>query len=171
MSETIADKWLETVREMDKKKVLFVCLGNICRSPAAEGIMQAIVDRHGDEAHWAIDSAGTGDWHVGDLPDSRMRAAAARRGYRLTHRCRQLRPEDFRDFDLIIGMDDQNIRNIRLFAPSRDDWKKVFHIGRWLAPDEGTYVPDPYYGTERDFDKAVSLLESACSRLYADLSE
>ncbi len=147
------------------KRVLFVCLGNICRSLAAEGIMKKIVEDRGEADLWEIDSAGTGDWHVGDLPDSRMRAAGARRGYKFTHRCRQLRGQDFQDFDMIIGMDDQNIRNIRLFAPSREDWSKVHHIAEWLRPEEGTYVPDPYYGSERDFNHAIDLLEAACTRL------
>lgn len=171
MTSTASEKWLESLKEKKKKRILFVCLGNICRSPAAEGIMRETVRRHGDEGNWTIDSAGTGDWHVGDLPDSRMRAAAAKSGYRLTHRCRQLRASDFDDFDLIIGMDEQNMRNIRLFSPSREEWKRVQPISLWLSDDEGTYVPDPYYGTEHDFDRVVSLLESACSRLYDTLSE
>jgi len=152
------------------KRVLFVCLGNICRSPAAEGIMKKIVAEKGWASDWVIDSAGTGDWHIGELPDSRMRAAGARRGYRFDHRCRQLRASDFDEFDMIIGMDDQNIRNIRLFAPSREKWRKVHHIGEWLEPAEGTYVPDPYYGDERDFNLAIDLLEAACERIFMRLT-
>lgn len=153
------------------KRVLFVCLGNICRSPAAEGIMKKIVEERGEADRWIIDSAGTGDWHVGDLPDSRMREAGARRGYRFTHRCRQLGPEDFRNFDLIIGMDDGNIRNIRSFAPSREDMALIHHIGEWLQPQEGTDVPDPYYGTSQDFNHAIDLLEAACTRLADEAAE
>lgn len=152
-----------------KKRVLFVCLGNICRSPAAEGILKKIVEDRGEESLWEIDSAGTGDWHVGDLPDSRMRQAGARRGYSFIHRCRHLRPEDFKRFDYIIGMDNQNIRNIRHFASGDEDLAKVHHIGEWLRPEEGTYVPDPYYGTERDFFHAIDLLEAACSRIADEI--
>ena len=99
-------------------RVLFVCLGNICRSPAAQGILQAEVDRHGDSALWNIDSAGTGGWHVGDLPDKRMRIHALRRGYTLDHICRQVREADFDNFDILIGMDDNNVANLRSMAPT-----------------------------------------------------
>lgn len=92
----------------EKTRVLFVCLGNICRSPAAQGIMQALVDEAGETDRWEIDSAGTGGYHVGDLPDSRMRLAARRRGLELDHICRQVRTSDFDRFDLIIAMDDSN---------------------------------------------------------------
>ena len=97
----------------EKTRVLFVCLGNICRSPAAQGIMQALVDEAGETDCWEIDSAGTGGYHVGDLPDSRMRLAARRRGLELDHICRQVRTSDFDRFDLIIAMDDSNYRALR----------------------------------------------------------
>ena len=90
----------------DINRILFVCLGNICRSPAAEGVMRALVEKRGVADRFKIDSAGTYSGHAGDLPDSRMRAAASRRGYNLTHRARQIREEDFERFDRIIVMDD-----------------------------------------------------------------
>ena len=96
-------------------RILFVCLGNICRSPAAEGIMRSVV---GDEPGWTIDSAGTGRYHIGDLPDRRMRVHARSRGLELDHRCRQVRADDFRDFDLVIGMDDANISDLRDMCPT-----------------------------------------------------
>ncbi len=151
-------------------KVLFVCLGNICRSPAAEGVMKKLAAEAGQADLWEIDSAGTGDWHVGELPDSRMRAAGAKRGYNFTHRCRQVRPDDFDRFDLIIGMDDNNLRNLRLLAPSREHWSKIVPIASHLKPEEGKLVPDPYYGTDRDFDHVISLLEAACGRMIKSLS-
>lgn len=160
----------EMLKGKEKIRILFVCLGNICRSPAAEGIMRSVVAKHGEEDRWVIDSAGTGDWHVGDLPDSRMRAAGVRHGYRFEHRCRQISRDDFNNFDLIIGMDDQNIRNLSLIAPDSEAKAKIQHIGDWLHSDECTYVPDPYYGTERDFDFAISLLEKACKRIFDQLS-
>lgn len=155
-------------RENGKTRILFVCLGNICRSPAAEGVMKKLVADAGEDQLWDIDSAGTGDWHVGDLPDSRMRAAGQRRGYAFTHRCRQVTAADFDRFDLIVGMDDNNLRNLRLLAPSRRHWQKIVPIARWLKPDEGRCVPDPYYGSERDFDHVITLLEAACSRMLKD---
>ena len=99
-------------------KVLFVCLGNICRSPAAEGVMRRIVGEAGEDSRWVIDSAGTGRYHIGELPDHRMRIHARRRGLELTHHCRQVTEEDFERFDLIIGMDASNIANLRRIAPS-----------------------------------------------------
>ena len=108
---------ISRLKGKEKVRVLFVCLGNICRSPAADGIMQAIVAEHGDEARWVIDSAGTGGYHVGDLPDNRMRIHARRRGLELTHICRQVRYSDFDDFDLIIPMDANNEANLRRIAP------------------------------------------------------
>ena len=109
---------IKSLKEKDEVKVLFVCLGNICRSPAAEGVLKRIVKEAGDADRWVIDSAGIGRWHVGDLPDKRMRIHARDRGLELTHRCRQVRPSDFEDFGLIIGMDGQNIEDLRELAPS-----------------------------------------------------
>ena len=95
---------IDTLKKKDKIRVLFVCLGNICRSPAAEGVLRDIVEEKGDENRWEIDSAGTGGYHVGDLPDRRMRVHASRRGLNLTHICRQVKYADFENFDLIIAM-------------------------------------------------------------------
>ena len=103
---------------MEKKyKILFVCLGNICRSPAAEGILQELLQRAKLSENIEVDSAGTYGGHAGELPDSRMRAHATRRGYKLTHRSRQIKWDDFEKFDLILGMDDTNISNLQRLAP------------------------------------------------------
>ena len=101
------------------KKILFVCLGNICRSSTAEGVMLHLIEEAGLEKEFVIDSAGILSYHQGELPDSRMRAHAARRGYQLVHRSRPVRTEDFYNFDLIIGMDDRNIEDLKDKAPSR----------------------------------------------------
>jgi len=98
---------------MEPSKILFVCLGNICRSSSAEGVMKHLVSEAGLEDQFVIDSAGILSYHQGELPDSRMRAHAIRRGYNLTHRSRPVRTEDFYNFDLIIGMDDRNIEDLK----------------------------------------------------------
>lgn len=151
-------------------RVLFVCLGNICRSPAAEGVLLDALRSRGI-TNWVVDSAGTGDYHIGDLPDSRMRAAAARRGYRLTHRARQVSTSDFDDFDLIVGMDANNVRNLRRMAPTIEAEAKVVPMSRWLDPACGyDYVPDPYYEGAEGFELVLDLLQTGCNRLIEDLT-
>lgn len=148
-------------------KVLFVCLGNICRSPAAEGLMEAVVAAHGDSRNWVIDSAGTGDYHIGDLPDRRMRAHAARRGYDLTHRCRQISMSDFFDFDLIIGMDESNLRNLRRLAPTVEAEQKIMPMSAFFDNTRHyDYVPDPYYEGAEGFELVLDLLQAATRNLY-----
>ncbi len=154
------------------KRVLFVCLGNICRSPAANGVMQAIVDARGDSAAWVIDSAGTGDYHTGDLPDRRMRIHAARRGYDLTHRARQVRESDFDDFDLIIPMDASNERNLLRIAPTPEAQAKVVPMAQWIdMSSRYDHVPDPYYEGAEGFELVLDLLENGCNNLYNDLNK
>ncbi len=160
---------INSLKNKDKIKILFVCLGNICRSPAAEGVMKALLKAKGDTSV-GVDSAGTGDYHIGDLPDSRMRAAAAARGLRLDHVCRQVRESDFYDFDLIIGMDANNMRNLRRMAPTVEAERKLHSIGQWLPADCGyDYVPDPYYEGREGFELVLDLLEQACAAIYAGI--
>lgn len=149
------------------RRVLFVCLGNICRSPAAEGVMRALLDERGESALWEVDSAGTGGWHVGQLPDRRMHVHARERGLELTHRCRQVRPADFSRFDWIVGMDAQNVDDLRALAPTPADERKILAMGRFLDPLKGyDYVPDPYYEGSEGFELVLDLLEGGCRRLY-----
>lgn len=145
-----------------KIKILFVCLGNICRSPAADGIMHSIVAKSGVDAIY-IDSAGTYAGHTGELPDARMRQAAAMRGYNLTHRARQIREDDFYDFDMIIVMDDENYERVHRLAPSRKYTQKIFRMVEFCRrhPDT-THIPDPYYEGHEGFEIVLNLLEDGC---------
>lgn len=155
------------IRKGDKIRVLFVCLGNICRSPAAEGVMRRVVEEAGAADHWVIDSAGTGNYHIGDLPDHRMRMHARRRGLDLTHRCRQVRESDFDKFDLIIGMDASNIANLRRLAPTPEAEKKIHAMAEYFStPRRIDYVPDPYYEGAEGFELVLDLLEEACDNLF-----
>lgn len=155
-----------------KIRILFVCLGNICRSPAAEGVMLRLLENKPDAGRWTVDSCGTGDYHIGELPDHRMREHARRRGLNLTHRCRQIRRDDFRDFDLIIGMDGKNIASLRRLAPDDAALEKIVEIASFFSADiPYDIVPDPYYSGPQAFETVLDLLEDACANIYARLSE
>lgn len=153
-------------------KILFVCLGNICRSPAADGVFSAMLAEKKLTGTHTCDSCGTGDWHIGQLPDSRMRAAGARRGYNFTHRARQLCAADYRDFDLILAMDNENFRDILARAPANADTSKVRRFAEFCDGEfAGTsFVPDPYYGGEKDFNHSLDIIENGCAKLLASLN-
>ena len=153
-----------------KQRLLFVCLGNICRSPAAEGIMQQLVDKRGLTNRFHIESAAIGPWHIGDLPDSRMRRCGSKHGYNFNSRAQQLDSSYFNRFDLIIGMDHENIRAIKTKARSAEDEAKIRLMADYLRhhPSQPT-IPDPYYGAERDFELVIELLEDACEGLLEEL--
>jgi len=125
-----------------KYKILFVCLGNICRSPAAEGIMKDLIKRSKLEYLIEVDSAGTYGGHAGDLPDSRMRAHALRRGYNLTHRSRQIRVDDFDEYDMIIAMDDMNVNKLRRLAPDVASIQKIYLMTDYCTRLQVDHVPD-----------------------------
>lgn len=162
---------INTLKDKKEIKVLFICLGNICRSPAAEGVMRKIVEEHPGKKHWIIDSAGTGGWHVGDLPDRRMRIHARHRGYELTHICRQIKSTDFDTFDIIIGMDDNNIANLRGLAPTLEAEAKIVPMADFVEKSMRCYcIPDPYYEGDDGFELVLDLLESGCQNLYHILS-
>ena len=151
-------------------RLLFVCLGNICRSPTAEGVMRALVEREGLEDSIQLESAGTGAWHVGSAPDGRAAAAALARGVTLEGRARQVRPEDFDDFDLLLAMDRENLRELRRLAPGELERAKVrllreFDPASAGADAGGLDVPDPYYGVSGGFDEVFELVQAACEGL------
>lgn len=152
---------------MDKKyKVLFVCLGNICRSPAAQGIFEHIVRENGMDDCIEADSAGTYSGHRGELPDKRMRTAALYRGFALTHRSRPVSGLDFLDFDLIVAMDDQNYEDLMHLAPSVEATHKIRRMSEFLKTRKMSYIPDPYYMGAEGFSLVLDLLEDGCRNLY-----
>ena len=152
-------------------RILFVCLGNICRSPTAEGVMRSLLREEGLENVVEVESAGTGDWHVGDPPDRRATAAAHARGIVLEGAARQVARADFDDFDLILAADRRNLRELSALAPA--DARARLHLLREFdpaapgAPDLD--VPDPYYGGDDGFEQVIDLIEAACRGLLEQL--
>lgn len=158
------------VYKQGNRKILFVCLGNICRSPAAEGIMKHIVECNGMAHAIQVDSAGLGPWHVGQLPDSRMRAHGERYGYHFNSKARMVQPDDFDNFDLIIPMDDSNADTLRSMARSPYDLRKIVPMANFLRHHPmHTTIPDPYYGNDHSFELVIQLLEDACLGLYQEI--
>jgi len=146
----------------ERRSILFVCTGNICRSPTAEGVFRSLCQQAGVELR--IESAGLGDWHVGHPPDERSQHHARNRGYDLSaQRARQVRPSDFDDFDLILAMDSGHLRELQRMAPSRHHAKiRLFVAGR--------DVPDPYDGGPDGFEHVLDLVEAQCRSLLTELS-
>jgi protein-tyrosine phosphatase len=155
---------------MNKKRVLFVCLGNICRSPTAEGVLRAIATREFPALPISIDSAGTANYHVGEPPDRRTVAAARRRGYDLSsQRARQLHADDFERFDYVLAMDRANLAELERQRPAAASAQ----LGLFLdyAPDSGfEEVPDPYYGGVEDFERVLDLCEAGARGLLLKLA-
>ncbi len=154
-------------------RLLFVCLGNICRSPTAEGTMRALVAEAGVEDEIELDSAGTGSWHVGGAPDKRATAAAAARGMILEGAARQVRADDFDDFDLIIAMDRSNLEDLRAMASDERARMKVRLLREFDPQSAGEAdldVPDPYYGEGDGFERVLDLVQAACEGLLAQIS-
>ena len=150
-------------------RVLFVCLGNICRSPSAEGVFRHYVSQQGTDDLFEIDSAGLISHHEGELPDSRMRAHAARRGYELVSRSRPICYEDFFSFDYIIGMDERNRERLLELAPTEKLAGKVSLLTDWAPDAAKDHVPDPYYGGAEGFEHVLDLLEYCLPKLHEQL--
>jgi protein-tyrosine phosphatase len=167
-------------------RLLFVCLGNICRSPTAEGVMRSLVSEAGLEDSIELDSAGTGAWHVGSPPDARAVAAAHARGITLGGSARQVSRDDFDEFDLVLAMDRANMRELRQLAQGEEERAKVrllreFDPATGAAADgseraaqhgdgEALEVPDPYYGADCGFDEVLDLVQAACAGLLAQIA-
>ena len=157
---------------MAEQRILFVCLGNICRSPAAEGVFLHLIAREGLEDQFVVDSAGTGGWHVGNPADRRIRAAAERRGIHLPSCARQIELADFTSFDRILTMDDDNLRNVKALGRelgNRPGLARVEPMTSYCRQHSATHVPDPYYGGEQGFEHVLDLLDDACAGLLESL--
>ncbi|MGE9291314.1 MAG: low molecular weight protein-tyrosine-phosphatase [Puniceicoccales bacterium] len=146
-------------------RVLFVCMGNICRSPAAEGIFRKEVKKAALSDEIICDSAGTIEFHAGDPADARMMRAARSRGYDLTSIARGIRPEDFDRFDWIITMDDENYRNVTALAPDENARNQVRRFCDWVSIPQVKEVPDPYYGGDNGFENVLDILEDGSKSL------
>lgn len=176
---TNGNEWREPGHKSGEVKILFVCLGNICRSPAAEAVMRKILsDRGRHSRNITVDSAGIGSWHEGQLPDRRMRHTGERHGYDVSSRARQVKEADFARFDYIFGMDEENMYDLKDLA-RRAVSHGVVEKGRaakeLCAADfmrhhpDYSVIPDPYYGGERDFELALELIEDACEGIIREL--
>jgi protein-tyrosine phosphatase len=154
-----------------KRKVLFVCLGNICRSPAAEAVFNGIVKQKGEASLFETDSAGTSDYHAGEPADARMSLHAEKRGYVLTSISRPFNPNrDFDYFDIIVAMDDENLYNLEQMSRNKSDLKKLYRMVDFSTSGKYSSVPDPYYGSSQGFELVIDILEEAGEGLYQHLN-
>ncbi|CAN5414559.1 low molecular weight protein-tyrosine-phosphatase [soil metagenome] len=151
------------------RRILFVCMGNICRSPAAENVFRHLAARSPLASHLECDSAGTLGLHAGSPPDPRMQEAGRNRGYPMTGCARAFTPADFDHFDLILAMDDENLADLRSRAPTAADRAKIQPFCRYLTRHPATEIPDPYYGGDAGFGEVLDLLEDGCANLLASL--
>jgi len=157
---------------MKKISVLFVCLGNICRSPAAEAIFISLLEKKRLSDHFIVDSAGTGSWHIGKNADSRMRIAAERRDINILSKARQITSKDFEEFNYILAMDDSNYRNIQEFkkiTPSTD-FASIKKIQDFRSVFNEQEVPDPYFGGDEGFDYVLDILEDSVKGFLESIS-
>ncbi|MEM1282155.1 MAG: low molecular weight protein-tyrosine-phosphatase [Chlamydiota bacterium] len=143
-------------------RVMFVCLGNICRSPAGEGMLQYLAKKFRCPVNLEIESSGIGDWHVGQLPDSRMREAALKRGITLVSRAQAFKTDHFDMFDFVLAADHEVMNDLYRYARSPLDKSKIHLITAFGTTYRGEEIPDPYYGGARDFDLVLDMLEDSC---------
>lgn len=158
------------MKKADKPiKILFVCMGNICRSPSAEAVMNAYIKKEHFEDRIICDSAGTIGYHAGEPADARMQRHAIKRNYRLTSISRQINSTDFNEFDYIIAMDDDNIKNMQGFLSNSNHSNKISKMTDYCVEVNPGYVPDPYYGGSEGFEHVLDLLEDACKGLLVNI--
>ncbi len=157
---------------MGKIKILFVCLGNICRSPSAEAVMKGLIEKAGRTNEFEIDSAGTAAWHAGEKADSRMMVHARKREYNLTSISRKVSPElDFDHFDYIIAMDEQNMKDLKSVTQNSNQIAKIHMMTDFSNRYSYNHIPDPYYGGDSGFELVLDLLEDACFGLLTKISD
>jgi protein-tyrosine phosphatase len=149
--------------------VLFVCLGNICRSPAAEGVLRLMAEQNPDIGDLHIQSCGLGSWHLGQLPDARMREAAQRRGIILSSRAQEMQTEFFDRFDYILAADHKVINVLYQFAKTPENKAKLHLITAFSSGYHNQEIPDPYYGGDAMFDLVLDMLEDSCEGLLAQI--
>jgi protein-tyrosine phosphatase len=154
------------------KKILFVCLGNICRSPGAEAVFNALIEKKGLEGEFLCDSAGTAAYHVGEPADGRMRDIGTKRGYNLTSRARRFDPNrDFDQFQTIIGMDRQNVNDLKGIARNKNERKQIYLMTDFCIHKTYDSVPDPYFGGDAGFELVFDILEDACEGLLRKMQD
>jgi protein-tyrosine phosphatase len=157
---------------MNKKKVLFVCLGNICRSPAAEGVMKSIIKQNNYEMFIEVDSAGTIAYHAGEPPDERMQLSAKKRGYNLDSLARKFNPKkDFTYFDYILAMDNENYYTLLNLDKESKYKGKIYKVTEFSSRKNFNEVPDPYYGGPSGFETVLDILEDACLNLFIKIKD
>lgn len=149
-------------------RILFVCMGNICRSPTAEAVMRGLIAERGSGDEVVVESAGTGSWHVGEPPDPRAVAAAAARGVELGGSARTVGPADFGRYDLLIAMDRSNRDALLRLAPDERARQKV-HLLREFGEEQALDVPDPYFGADRGFAEVIEIVERCCAALLDEV--
>lgn len=151
--------------------VMFVCLGNICRSPAGEGMLLHLVENGNYSIDLTVASSGIGDWHLGQLPDARMRRAAQERGITLSTRARLFKIEDFQEYDYILAADEEVLNDLYHYAESPGDKSKVHLITVFSSSYKNEEIPDPYYGGRADFDLVLDMLQDACEGLLLEIQK
>ena len=156
---------------MKHYKILFVCLGNICRSPSAEAVFRAYVEKMGTAEYFSVDSAGTSAYHQGEAADQRMQKHAIKRGYNLTSISRQFLTIDFDKFDLIVAMDDSNYYDLKELASTAEEENKIVKMTDFSHAYNYDHIPDPYFGGDEGFELVLDLLEDAAKGLYENLQE
>ena len=155
----------------EKRSILFVCMGNICRSPAAEIIFRKLAHDAGLSDQLYIDSAGTINYHTGNPPDPRMSESLASRGYHIQGLARQVKTDDLDRFDLILAMDEDNLADVRALDTKHEHSDKIRAFVEYLENHDAPHIPDPYYGGQKGFDRVIELLEDGCGGLLGQLQE
>lgn len=153
------------------KKILFVCLGNICRSAASEAVMKKLIEDKNISKEFFIDSAGTSNYHEGGKADPRMIQHSLNRGYNITSISRPIKKEDYYEFDLIVVMDKENLKNVSSLCPEEKLLEKIVPMSDFFTQHKDEIVPDPYFGGKKGFEYVLDLLEDGCSELLLQLSK